>query len=185
MNFKKLGSEHQYMGVLYRFFDIVNKVKKSNSVYAHCDIPCGIYDPHNAQVAALSVIRMVNLINEDASKMKADAPMEERAKFVSQVARYTKVKEEHAELVKKEVRIIWGDYIKPEHLQQHPELNDLVFKIMKLGSKSRQEVNLEAANELLDNVNKFAEIFWKTKGMNTQRVKAPSPSGGEIVVPKG
>lgn len=171
--------------MIHKFFSAVDKIRPSDEAGAHCDIPCGIYDPHHAQIAALSVIRMVNLINEAASKMNPNASMDERAVFISKIQRYTATKEESAELVKHEIRIIWGDYFKSEHEQQHPELHELVFKIMKLGSKARQEINLEAANELLDNVNKFAEIFWKTKGVNTQRVKAPSPSGGEFVVPKG
>jgi len=172
------------MTFLYKLFKTLDKLMPAKEVSAHCDIPCGIYDPYYAQIAAHSVIRMVNLINEASSKMNPNASMEERAVFVSKIQRYTAVKEEHAEIVKKEVRIIWGDYFKPEHLQQHPELHELVFKIMKLGSKARQEVNIDASKELLENVQKFAEIFWKTKGMSTMKVKAPSPSGGEIIVQK-
>jgi nickel superoxide dismutase len=125
---------------------------------------------------------MVNLINE--LKISDNPTIDERKRFVSQISRYTTTKEEHAEIVKKEVRIIWGDYFKPEHVQQHPELHELVFKIMKLASKARQEVNMEASQELLESLHKFAEIFWKTKGMSTTKVKAPSPLGGEIVVQK-
>ena len=172
------------MTFLYKLFKTLDKLMPAKEVSAHCDIPCGIYDPYYAQIAAHSVIRMVNLINEASSKMNSNASMEERAVFVSKIQRYTAVKEEHAEIVKKEVRIIWGDYFKLEHLQQHPELHELVFKIMKLGSKARQEVNIDASKELLENVQKFAEIFWKTKGMSTMKVKAPSPSGGEIIVQK-
>ena len=172
------------MTFLYKLFKTLDKLMPAKEVSAHCDIPCGIYDPYYAQIAAHSVIRMVNLINEASSKMNSNASMEERAVFVSKIQRYTAVKEEHAEIVKKEVRIIWGDYFKIEHLQQHPELHELVFKIMKLGSKARQEVNIDASKELLENVQKFAEIFWKTKGMSTMKVKAPSPSGGEIIVQK-
>src|SRR3989344_9264700 len=172
------------MTFLYRLFQKLDKLIPAKEVSAHCDIPCGIYDPYHAQLAAHTVIRMVNLIQEAASKMNPDASMEERAAFVSKIQRYTAVKEEHAELVKKEIRIIWGDYIKPEHIKEHPELHELVFKIMKLASKARQEVNLQASQELLETVQRFAEIFWKTKGMSTMKVKAPSPSGGEIVVQK-
>ena len=172
------------MTFLYKLFKTLDKLMPAKEVSAHCDIPCGIYDPYYAQIAAHSVIRMVNLINEASSKMNSNASMEERAVFVSKIQRYTAVKEEHAEIVKKEVRIIWGDYFKLEHLQQHPELHELVFKIMKLGSKAKQEVNIDASKELLENVQKFAEIFWKTKGMQITKVKVPSPSGGEIIVQK-
>lgn len=149
-----------------RFIDRFFPPKK---VYAHCDIPCGIYDPHNAQVAAHTVIRMVSLLEEANNSTHA-------------VARLTRVKEDHAELVKHEVRIIWGDYFKPEHLEKYPELHNLVFEIMKLGSKAKQGTDAKVAEDLLANVQDFAEIFWKSKDLEPKRVKAPYPSGGEIVL---
>src|SRR3989344_36897 len=139
-----MSTKESAMSLIYRLFQIMERVKPAKEVSAHCDIPCGIYDPYHTQLAAHTVIRMVNLIKEATSKMDPNASMEERAIFVSKIQRYTAVKEEHAEIVKKEIRIIWGDYFKPEHLRQHPELHELVFKIMKLGSKARQEVNIDA-----------------------------------------
>lgn len=162
---------------------ILDKILPAETVYAHCDIPCGIYDPHLAQMAAHTVIRMVNLISE-LPRLKSDAPQEEREQLVHKLSRYTATKENHAELCKHEIRIIWGDYFKPEHLQQHPELHELVWKIMKLASKARQEMNLQASEELLASVNKFAEIFWKTKGAEPVKRKSFYPTEREIVVPK-
>lgn len=158
------------------------KLLPSNTAYAHCDIPCGIYDPHNAQMAAHTVIRMTNLILD--LKIDQNAPIEDRKKFIHALTRYTKVKEEHAELVKHEIRILWGDYFKEEHLTKFPDLHNLVFKTMKLASKARQEINLEVANELLQTVQKIAEIFFKTKELEVLRVKSPYPTGGEIVLHK-
>lgn len=166
-----------------KIINIILQLIPTKTVYAHCDVPCGIYDPHGAQIAAHTVIRMTDMIN-DLQVTSENPPFDERKKIISQISRLTKVKEEHAELVKHEIRIIWGDYFKPEHLKDNPDLHELVFQTMKLASKARQEVNLEAANELLDNVQKIAEIFWKTKGVKTAKLKAPYPSGGEIIVPK-
>ena len=144
-------------------------------VYAHCDIPCGIYDPHGAQVAAHTVLRMTAMLDElEGSDVKT----------VSQAARLTEVKEEHAEVLKHEVRVIWGDYFKDEHLEKHKNLHSLVFKIMKQASKARQEVNMEEAKALLASVLEFSEIFWETKGRETVRVKSGFPTEGEIVLPK-
>jgi len=154
-----------------------------NIAYAHCDIPCGIYDPHLAQMAAHTVIRIINLI-DDLKKSSKEPPFDERKKIISQISRYTRVKEEHAEIAKHEVRILWGDYFKEEHLKQYPEIHDLVFKTMKLASRARQEVNIDAANELLDTVQKIAEIFWKTKNIKSTKINAPYPSGGTIIIPK-
>lgn len=171
------------MSVIYRLLSAIDRVKPAKIAEAHCDIPCGIYDPYHAQLAAHTIIRMVNLI-DDLKISSMDAPIEERKVFIHQLSRYTATKEEHAEMVKKEVRILWGDYFKPEHVQQHPELHELVWKTMKLASKARQEVNMAAANELLESVQKIAVIFWKTKGKDTMKAPAPSPLGGEIVVQK-
>lgn len=160
-----------------------SKILPKKVAYAHCDIPCGIYDPHLTQMAAHTVIRMTNLIT-DLKASSSEPPFDERKRIISQISRLTKVKEEHAELVKHEVRILWGDYFKEEHLKQYPELHDLVFRAMKLASKARQEVNIEAANELLDTVQEIAEIFWKTKNIKSAKIKSPYPSGGTLVVPK-
>ena len=168
----------------YSIFHLMEKIKPAPIAYAHCDIPCGIYDPHLAQMAAHTVIRMNSLINELVSKMPANPTIEERRDFVHKLARYTHTKEEHAEKVKQEVRILWGDYFKPEHVKQFPELHELVWKAMKLGSQARQEVNLKASEDLLETVNKIAEIFWRTKDKKTFRVKAPYPTEKETVFPK-
>ncbi len=149
--------------------------------YAHCDIPCGIYDPHQMQLAAHTVIRMTSMIND--LKVSSENPsFEERKKIIHQVSRLTKVKEEHAELVKHELRILWGDYFKEEHLKDYPDLHTLVFKTLKLASKARQEINMDAANELLANTQQIAEIFYKTKGVTPVRVKSVYPTGLEIVL---
>src|SRR5437870_13799896 len=99
--------------------------------YAHCDIPCGIYDPHEAQMAAHTVIRMTTLI-EAVETSKPEPDFHERKLIISQISRLTKVKEEHAELVKQQVRVIWGDYFKEEHFTKYKNLHNLVFEIMKL-----------------------------------------------------
>jgi len=161
---------------------LLDRLSPPDAVHAHCDIPCGIYDPHLAQIGALTCVRMNQLINDlgDApgpgDKQKNDA-------WHHSLARYVTTKEEHAELVKREVRIIWGDYFKPEHLEKHKDLHATVFSIMKLGSKVRQNVDLQAAQDLLAEVQKFAEVFWATKDAKTQRAPSRTPAGGELVVP--
>ena len=106
---------------LLRFLDAIFK---PSIAYAHCDIPCGIYDPHEAQMAAHTVLRMTSMIND---LQLASEKIEDRKKFLHQFTRLTKVKEDHAELIKHQVRIIWGDYFKSEHLEEYKDLHDLVF----------------------------------------------------------
>jgi nickel superoxide dismutase len=161
---------------------LLDRLSPPPAVHAHCDIPCGIYDPHLAQIAALTCIRMNQLINE-LEAPTLDAPADARKKFLNSYGRYVATKEEHAELVKREVRIIWGDYFKPEHLEKHKDLHATVWNILKLASKVRQNVDLQAANDLLAEVQKFSEAFWATKDAKTAKVPSRTPAGGELVVP--
>src|SRR5207245_9949589 len=85
--------------------------------HAHCDIPCGIYDPTPAKIAADTVAKMVEKIGQ-LDKNATD--LGTRANFVRMVS----VKEQHAEIVKKELQILWSDYFKPEHLEKFPKLHD-------------------------------------------------------------
>ncbi len=145
------------------------------SVKAHCDVPCGIYDPIVAQIAALSVIRMVDLMS---ALEKNDS-----LSYINTISRHIAVKEEEAEKVKHEIRIIWGDFIKAPQIEQYPEIHALVHKIMTLGSANRQDVSRDKAMELLNAVNDFAEIFWKIKGVNTKKIKSNYLPNEEIIVP--
>ncbi len=166
-------------GFANRLFDAVVAPR---AVYAHCDIPCGIYDPHEAQIAALTVLRMDQLI-ADLAHPGPDAKLEDRAAYVSKMSRYTAVKEQHAEKVKSEVRVIWGDYFTPDHVKANPQAHDMVWQIMKQASKARQGIALDDAQALVTAVQAFAELFWKTKGAKTQRLPSMQKSGGEIVYP--
>jgi nickel superoxide dismutase len=128
----------------------------ATTVYAHCDVPCGIYDPHAAELAARTVARMVELIGQLPKENPSEA---DRAKFV----RCISVKEQHAEIVKHEIQVIWSDYFKPEHLERYPDLHDRTWKILKLASKNKQNIDAAAATELEAAVKEFADIFWSTK----------------------
>ncbi len=164
--------------MLYKLFQLLEKIAPAKVAYAHCDIPCGVYDPHLAQLAANTVIRMDALISEIKQAPPTDA--DTRNKMI----RYVFVKEQHAEIVKHELRILWADYFKPEHLQKFPGLHDLFWSALKAASKAKQSANPADAEALLDAVNKIAEIFWKTKDVKTAKVKAPYPTGKEVVWPK-
>ncbi len=151
---------------------------KLDKVSAHCDVPCGIYDPHRAMLAALSIIRMIDLLNA-----KYEIKLEHDAQFQNDVSRYIATKEEEASLLKEEIRIIWGDFIKPPHLVEHPEIHHIVHNIMMLAGSVKQHVSREKALELLHEVNKFSVIFWKIKGFATVKIVAATPVNEEIIAP--
>ncbi len=123
---------------------------------AHCDVPCGIYDPAQAVLAARTVARMVELIGQ---LDPASTSVEDRAKFV----RCVNVKEQHAELVKHEVQVIWSDYFKPVHLEATPDLHTKVWNLLKLAGENKQHVDAALAARLEAAVKEFADIFWATK----------------------
>ena len=150
-----------------------------NSVYAHCDIPCGIYDPYPMQLAAHTVIRM-NMLADELRKAEDIDEFEKEHKL----ARLTKVKEEHAEILKHEVSVLYGDYFKAEHLEKYEGLSELVFQTLKLASACKQELNLEKAKELLSNTQKIAVIFYESKGLEIQRIPSAYPTEGDIVTHK-
>ena len=131
-------------------------LKPSVVVHAHCDIPCGIYDPTAAKIAADTVAKMVEKIN---ALDKSATDFTTRGNFV----RMIQVKEEHAQICKKELEILWSDYFKPEHLQKYPNLHDTFWKAAKLCSKNKQNVDAAAASELQTAVKEISDIFWATK----------------------
>src|SRR3990167_2925058 len=110
-----------------KFSSILNLLPVKTA-YAHCDIPCGIYDPHNMQMAAHTVIRMTQMINE----LNYEDNIESKRQFASQMARLTRVKEEHGHLVELELGTLENDYFKQEHFQKFPELKELLAKGVKL-----------------------------------------------------
>jgi nickel superoxide dismutase len=134
---------------------VAELLRPSLIAHAHCDIPCGIYHPHIAQQGAESVERMMVLIGELGTPGDAAG--------LNSLARYVAEKEKAAELVKHEVRIIWGDYFKPPHVEMFPDLHEKVWNIMKLASTCRQGVGLDDAKALRAAVDEFADMFWKTK----------------------
>ena len=147
-----------------------------NIAYAHCDIPCGIYDPHNAQVAAHTIIRMTQMLGE----VKRD----DETQAEHDIARITHVKEEHGHLVEDELGTLQNDYFKEEHFKQFANLRELLEKATNLSVKVRQNIDMDSAKELLETVMQIAEIFYKSKGLESARVKAPYPTGLDIVVQK-
>lgn len=133
------------------FIDKIIKLLPVNTVYAHCDVPCGIYDPKAAQVAAQTVLKMVQKLKEYSED---DLNNKVRAIWT---------KEEHARRCKEELLILWTDYFKEEHLEKLPDLHTTFWKAAKLCSYNKQHIDEEKAQELVQAVDKVAGIFAETK----------------------
>lgn len=164
------------MNLVDRMIAATQRPLSAQDAAAHCDVPCGIYDPHAAQIAAHTVIRMVDLIEGLGSDLA-------NAAHLNTISRHIAVKESHAAIAEHEIIILWTDYFRPEHAEKYPQLHDLVWKTCKLTSTVKQQVNKQAALDLLAGVQQIAELFWETKGVKTKRVPSGQPTGGEIVQP--
>ena len=149
---------------------------KIREVKAHCDIPCAVYDPAVAQYAALSVVRFLDLIAEMPNNLDSKKDLAHLSRLVQQ-------KEEHAIEVKDAVRTIWGDYFKQPHMEKYPEIHDLAHSIMMTASKCKQEIERQNGIDLIEKVNRFAEIFWATKDVSTEIKKSLNPPHMQMVVP--
>ena len=142
---------------------------------AHCDIPCKIYDPSIFLIAGLSVSRLIDLIEEERIKNTSNSQI--------QIIRLVIEKETQSKIVKEEVNTIWGDYFKESQLEKFPETHKIVHLIMQLASKCKQEGSVENAEKLLEQLNRFAEIFWASKGVRTERVTSPYPPAKKMIIP--
>ena len=118
-------------------------------VHAHCDLPCGVYDPAQARIEAESVkaIQEKYQGNEDAAFR----------------ARALDIKEQRADLVKHHLWVLWTDYFKPEHLEKYPQLHQLFWDATKEAGASKKSEDPAQGQKLLDAIDEIAKIFWETK----------------------
>ena len=162
---------------MYHLLKKLDSKIKFATAAAHCDIPCKIYDPISAQIAVLTMIRLVDLLNDLQEKLPFN--LEDNVQFIRLVAQ----KELHGSIVKEEISVIWGDYIKEPQLEKYPELHRLVHNIMMETSKAKQNVDKAITLSLLAKVNRFADIFWQSKGKSTFVAQCPYPPAQLLVYP--
>src|SRR2546426_7125776 len=124
-------------------------LKPSRVVHAHCDLPCGVYDPAQARIEAESVKAC-----QEKYQGNDDPLFRERA---------VAIKEERANLVKEHLWVLWTDYFKPEHLEKYPQLHDLFWQATKEAGASKKSNDPGQGQKLLDLVDEIGKIFWETK----------------------
>lgn len=124
------------------------KVNFIKPVYAHCDLPCGVYDPAQAKIEAQSVHEII--------KKYADLHDEDKIRAIF-------IKEQRAELVKHHLWVLWTDYFKLEHLEKYPNLHELFWKTTKQAGETKKSTDPAVSQKLLDMIEEISEIFWQTK----------------------
>ena len=129
---------------------------------AHCDGPCGVYDPASARIAAEAVLSMTKKLIALAPPEGSDAIA--WATYNNTFSRFVAVKEEQAQETKEELLILWTDYFKPAHLAAFPDLHDTFWKAAKLCSACKVNIDQGKAEELMAAVEKIHNMFWTSKG---------------------
>ena len=137
------------MKTFSRLLELADRVKEPRSISAHCDLPCGVYDPAQARIEAESVkgcMEKFHASDDNVFKTRA-----------------VNIKEERAELVKHHLWVLWTDYFKPNHLEAHPELHELFWKATKAAGEAKKTNDVKAADDLLSQIAEIDRIFWETK----------------------
>jgi nickel superoxide dismutase len=131
------------------FRTVARWIAPKRVAHAHCDLPCGVYDPAQARIEAESVKAILDKYhasNDEAFRTRA-----------------LQIKEQRGELVKHHLWVLWTDYFKPPHLEQYPQLHDLFWRATKAAGQAKQGTDTAVAQELLDLIAEIDGIFWKTK----------------------
>jgi nickel superoxide dismutase len=137
------------MPAIARFLAAIDKVRGPETVYAHCDLPCGVYDPAQARIEADSVLACIEKYHDSK-----DETFRERAIMI---------KEQRADLVKHHLWVLWTDYFKPEHLEKHPELHTLFWDATKAAGAAKKSLDTADAQKTIDLIAQIDKIFWETK----------------------
>jgi len=132
-------------------------LKPRRTVHAHCDLPCGVYDPAQARIEAESV-KAIQQRYQDAEKMKTAGETVEDYR-----SRCLGIKEERADLVKHHLWVLWTDYFKPEHLEKYPDLHEKFWKATKAAGTAKKSQDPAQGQELLDAIDDLGKVFWETK----------------------
>jgi nickel superoxide dismutase len=137
------------MRIVPRLLSALDRVAAPATAEAHCDLPCGVYDPAQARIEAESVKGCMEKFNDSD-----DDVFRTRAVLI---------KEQRADLVKHHLWVLWTDYFKPEHLEKYPNLHELFWNATKTAGHAKQSSDVSVADDLLSQIAEIDRIFWETK----------------------
>jgi nickel superoxide dismutase len=136
---------------------VLRAIAPRQTAHAHCDIPCGVYDPQQARIEAESCYKIIQKYHDSSDQLFRD--------------RCIVVKEERAELSKHHIDVMWHDYFKPEHLEKFPDLHDVCWKAAKQASMVKRSLDIAEAQKLLDLIDKIDHMWRETGGPSTTRMQ--------------
>ena len=146
-----------------------DKLENMIDASAHCDGPCGVYDPASARIAGEAVQSMTNKMLTLAENHAGDCSS---AAYINTMSRYAAIKEEEAQKCKDELLVLWTDFFKPQHLESLPDLHNTFWNAAKLCSACKVEVSAVHAQELMDAIEEIHNIFWNVEGKDVPWVRA-------------
>lgn len=148
--------------MLHRILTVLdNALPEPPAVQAHCDGPCGVYDPASARIAAEAALSMTKKLL--ALEVPSSSDTAAYQSYLNTYSRYVAIKEEQAHLAKEELLVLWTDYFKPHHVEAHPDLHDIFWKAAKECSAVKVELSLGHAEALMGHIEKIHKLFWATK----------------------
>jgi nickel superoxide dismutase len=137
------------MKAFSRLLALADRISEPRTVHAHCDLPCGVYDPAQARIEAESIKGcMEKFHGSDDNVFKTRAVV---------------IKEERAELCKHHLWVLWTDYFKPNHLEKYPQLHELFWNATKAAGECKKTTDTAVADDLLAQIAEIDRIFWETK----------------------
>ncbi len=161
--------------MIQKLLKLLDKISSAEKAYAHCDVPCGIYETGSMLTAVATIEKMVQKI-QALQRPAADAGSDEWNSYNNSLTRMILEKEEQGEIAKRELLILWTDYFssegavpsgrqgsasggKVDHSKMFPDLHEKVWKTAKLVSKCKQSVDMKAVEELKDSAHEIAHYF--------------------------
>jgi nickel superoxide dismutase len=131
-----------------------------HEVHAHCDLFCGVYDPAQAKIEAMSCLKTAKKYHDSDDDVF-------RARCIA-------IKEERAELVKHHLSVLWTDFFTDAHVEQFPGLHDLFWRAIKAASDAKKTMDVDASQKMVDLIDEISDVFWQTDKAKDMGVYPPS-----------
>ena len=141
--------------------NLIERILRPNHVAnAHCDLFCGVYDPAQAKIEALSCLKTAQKYHESDDEVFS--------------ARAIAIKEERAELVKHHLSVLWTDFFTDEHVEQFPQLHDLFWRAIRGASSAKKTMDPAVSQGVVDLIDEISDIFWQTEKAKGMGVYPPA-----------
>ena len=135
-------------------------LQPNHEAHAHCDLFCGVYDPAQAKIEAVSCLKAAQKYHDSDDEVF-------RARCIS-------IKEERAELVKHHLSVLWSDFFKPHHVEAFPGLHDLFWRALKAASEAKKSMDPAVSQAMIDLIDEVAEVFWQTDESKATGIYPPA-----------